>query len=379
MSLRLKLLLLGLLTLVLPWAGCRYAREMESALREGEQNSLQSFAQNIAASLQGRTDLLYRAAPEAAPPDSASAATDSAAPAADASADATAAADATSAATTSTASTASTASTQGSPATAPAADPEPPRPGPYDLQPLILTAAPLLDGYLEDWPKAPAAWKYFGTDAHHRFGILTGVYERMLYAVIEVHDEHPVFDAPGTNVLDPAIFGDRVWLAFEDPQGVQHQVFLAATGPGAVSARRIETGEYGQRSAPIEPRIRGAWQSTSQGYRIELRIPLSMAARGFGVLVDDRDRRGAEPVSYGMLRSDDLHTLGQLIVASPELGPYLTQFLRPGLKASVSSPDGQLLARADALATSGTLEAESPLLARLYRRFVDRPGERTLI
>jgi hypothetical protein len=34
MTLRLKLLLLGLATLVLPWAGCRYAREMESALRE---------------------------------------------------------------------------------------------------------------------------------------------------------------------------------------------------------------------------------------------------------------------------------------------------------------------------------------------------------
>jgi len=60
MSIRLKLLLLGLATLVLPWAGCRYAREMESALREGEQNSLLSVAQTIASSLQGRVDLLYR-------------------------------------------------------------------------------------------------------------------------------------------------------------------------------------------------------------------------------------------------------------------------------------------------------------------------------
>src|SRR6185312_3876179 len=60
MSLRLKLLLLGLLTLVLPWGGCRYARQMEAALREGEQSSLQAVAQTIAASLQGRTDLLYR-------------------------------------------------------------------------------------------------------------------------------------------------------------------------------------------------------------------------------------------------------------------------------------------------------------------------------
>ena len=42
MSLRLKLLLLGLVTLVLPWAGCRYAREMESALRDGEVDSLQA-------------------------------------------------------------------------------------------------------------------------------------------------------------------------------------------------------------------------------------------------------------------------------------------------------------------------------------------------
>jgi hypothetical protein len=60
MSLRFKLLLLGLATLVLPWAGCRYAREMESALREGERNSLSSVAQTIASSLQGRRDLLYR-------------------------------------------------------------------------------------------------------------------------------------------------------------------------------------------------------------------------------------------------------------------------------------------------------------------------------
>ena len=55
MSLRLKLLLLGLATLVLPWAGFEYAREMEAALRDGEQQSLQAIAQTIAASLQGRS------------------------------------------------------------------------------------------------------------------------------------------------------------------------------------------------------------------------------------------------------------------------------------------------------------------------------------
>ena len=345
MSLRLKLLLLGLATLVLPWAGCRYAREMESALREGEQTSLQAVAQTMAASLQGRTDLLYRETP-------ASGDTLTQSPGSEQDAAATSAATAQSTV---------------------------PSPGPYDLKPLALTAAPLVDGYADDWPRDPEAWAYFRKDARHRFGVLAGVYERMLYVLLEVHDEHPVFDAPGTNPLDPATFGDRVWIGFEDSQGEEHQVFLAATGPGALTARRIESGEYGQESAVIEPRVTAAWQPTKDGYRVEIRMPLSMVGSRFGVLVDDRDARGAAPVSYGTLRSDDLHTLGRLIVAAPELGSYLAQFMQPGLKLAITSPAGRVLARADALAQPTGLGSEAPILARLYRRFVDRPGERRLI
>jgi two-component system sensor histidine kinase ChvG len=343
MSLRLKLLLLGLATLVLPWAGGRYAREMESALRQGEADSLQALAQTIATSLQGRSDLLYRAPPAPAEP----------APA-----------------------THGDATEEGHPAAAPPApDPNFYKPTPYDLEPLALSAAPVLDGYADDWPHE-ATWTTFDKDAHHHFALLTGVHERMLYVALTVHDEHPVFDAPGNNSLDPATFGDRVWLGFEDPDGVQQQVFLAASGPGAVTARRIVTGEYGRQSVRIEPRIRGAWQSTPEGYRLELRVPLSMIGKGFGVLVDDRDARGALPLSYGTLRTDDLHTIGHLILAAPELNAYLGQFLQPGLKLSVSTPAGRVLARADALAPPSVLKPEAPILARLYRRLIDRPDAR---
>jgi two-component system, OmpR family, sensor histidine kinase ChvG len=343
MSLRLKLLLLGLATLVLPWAGGRYAREMESALRQGEADSLQGLSQTIATSLQGRTDLLYRA------------------PVVAAQAPAPARSDAPEEA--------------HAPIPEPEADPNFYKPTPYDLEPLALSAAPVLDGYADDWPHG-ATWSSFDKDAHHRFMILTGVHERMLYVALAVHDEHPVFDAPGNNSLDPATFGDRVWLGFEDPTGVQQQVFLSASGPGAVTARRIVTGEYGRQSVHIEPRIRGAWQGTADGYRIELRVPLSMIGKGFGVLVDDRDARGALPLSYGTLRTDDLHTIGHLILAAPELNAYLGQFLQPGLKLSVSTPAGRVLARADALAHPSVLKPEAPILARLYRRLIDRPDAR---
>ena len=51
MNLRRQLLLVSLLTLVLPWSGCQFIRETESALREGQQNMLGGTAQAIADSL----------------------------------------------------------------------------------------------------------------------------------------------------------------------------------------------------------------------------------------------------------------------------------------------------------------------------------------
>jgi signal transduction histidine kinase len=319
-SLRLKLLLLSLLTLALPWAGYRYALEMEAVLKQAEGDSLGGMARTVAASLQGRDDLLYRS---------------------------------------------------------PTGE-ELPRPERFDLVPIPLAGEPYLDGYTEEWPAVPGAWKYFN-HGKDRLGILTGVHERMFYALLEVRDDKLVFDASNAGVLEPAAMGDRVWIGFEDTAGAERQVFLAATGPGTVRARRIETREYGRQEAVDEPRIEGAWQPTKEGYRIELRVPLSLLGSRFGVLVDDRDERGALPSSYGTLRGDDLHTQGRLIAASPELARYLEQFLLPGLRLAVSTPDGAQLAMADALALNAQYGEGGSFLTLLYRRLLDRPGERHML
>jgi len=377
MSLRLKLLLLGLLTLVLPWGGCRYARQMEAALREGERNSLQAVAQTIAASLQGRTDLLYREREDAAQSQPAQETAESQIPASGDPGAPVNSPPATSGEGERTSGGSQPArSAEGQ--TAQAAPPES-QSTPYDLQPVMLSAPPFLDGYGDEWPRAPGSWRYYVKDKH-RFGILTGVYERSLYTLLEVEDAHLVYDTPGANPLDPTAMGDRIWVGMQDPQGHERQVFLAPTGPGSVTARRIEIGEYGQQSAVDEPRIVGALQPTTLGYRVEIRVPLSMIGRSFGVLVDDREMRGAQPVSYGTLRSDDLHTVGRLIVSAPELTGYLAQFMQPGLRLAVTTASGRQLARADALAQVTELSRQQRgILARFYRRFVDRPGDRTHI
>ena len=59
MTLRRQLLLVSLLLLSLPWAGCQFIREMEGALRDGQERSLQATAQSVAAVLGEKQSLLY--------------------------------------------------------------------------------------------------------------------------------------------------------------------------------------------------------------------------------------------------------------------------------------------------------------------------------
>ncbi len=51
MNLRRQLLLVSLLTLMLPWAGCEFIRETEIALRAGQEQMLAGTAKAVASSL----------------------------------------------------------------------------------------------------------------------------------------------------------------------------------------------------------------------------------------------------------------------------------------------------------------------------------------
>src|SRR6187549_3202093 len=62
MSLRTKLLLLSLLTLVLPWAGWQYAQQMETTLRRAQEDALLTTAQVLSRVVASEPELLYRVA-----------------------------------------------------------------------------------------------------------------------------------------------------------------------------------------------------------------------------------------------------------------------------------------------------------------------------
>lgn len=320
MLIRTRLLLLGLTTLALPWAGCQYAREMEGALRDAERQSLLAVASTIAVSLQGRRDLLMRGRNGA----------DIAAP-----------------------------------------------PGPMDIEPMALRAAPELDAQSEEWPTRTPLLRRYAMAAQaaaprDTLELRSGTYDRYLYLELRSDDTSLVFDRSDATPLEREAMGDRVWLGYTDPEGSLQQVFIAAAGAGPVRGRRIETRELGRPVAVVEPRIEGAWQRRDDGWRMELRIPLSMLGDRLGVLVDDRDRRGAEPVSLGSLYTNTLAPRGRLLAASPELRDYLARFRQPGVRIIAASTAGTVIAETNALAVPSQTTPASALLSQLYRGFMQR-------
>lgn len=313
MLIRTKLLLLGLATLALPWAGCQYVREVEGSLRVAESQSLLAVAQTIATSLRGRDDLLFRGA-----------------------------------------------DAPGVPA------------GPYDLEPLPLPSAPQLDGRDDDWPAARRAWRRFrGQRAGEGLEVLGGTHDRYLYLYVVAPGDRLVTDASDGGALEATASGDRVWIAYDTPAGVREQLFVSGWNVGVVRGRRVARGELGRPELVEEPRVQGAWRRLDgrDGWSLELRMPLSMLGQRFGILLDDRDARGAEPSSYGSLAPRSLEARGRLLAAAPELATYLAQFGQPGVRIAAASPDGAVLAEANALPAPDVSPAGTQaLLSQVYRR-----------
>lgn len=57
MRLRLQLILIGLVTLILPWAGCTYLKDMENVLRENQQKMVLATAQSVGKTLENTPDV----------------------------------------------------------------------------------------------------------------------------------------------------------------------------------------------------------------------------------------------------------------------------------------------------------------------------------
>jgi len=319
MPLRYQFLLLALLTLFLPWAGCRYAREMESVLRDGQEQALSATASTLAGMLAARPQLLY--------PDSA-------------------------------------------------------RPAPFDpesgdLYAYPLRTPPLLDGYADDWGlPADALLHVAAANAPLAVDYAVAFDDRSLYLLLVVADPFSQLEQAADPQRVPDTRADHVWLSLESSQGDRALYLLSTSAPGLISARRPVLSSYGERREIAEPRIQAFWQPDHSGYRLEIRIPSTMVGARLGFEVVDVDAEGAVPVRVGTLDLETREPRGRLLVPSPALARELESLLPPATRATVGDVNGWLLAAAGSVEFEpGYAESAHPPPARwmqsLYRRVLE--------
>lgn len=175
MNLRHQLLLVSVVTLILPWAGCQFIRETESALREGQRQMLAGTARAIADSLSQFSDEMLAGNGE---------------------------------------SQFSEDQLYGQP----------------------LTSAPLVDGYLDDWTiPENAAVSLRGTDGFIRY--VVGIYGRHLFLHVDARDKTIIF-AGGKNPAGDREYSDHVALISVDGSGEQTIFRFRAEAPGQIVTTR---------------------------------------------------------------------------------------------------------------------------------------------
>lgn len=239
MSLRLKLLLLSSLTLILPWAGWRYAQQMETTLRAGQETALLTTAEVLSRVVASEPELLYRV------PDLRR----------------------------------HFAAARG------------------DLFAPLLPTTPLLDGFADEWPEParplPGPTGDAGATAQPRLRL--GVYGRSMHLYAEVARPAVRYEVPASGDGAAGGASDRLILLMRDEFGRERAWSLSAVAPGPLVVRNCEIGAPWRPWAEAVPHVEGVWRETQHGYAIELRAPLNLFGTQLALQALDADGAPVEP------------------------------------------------------------------------------------
>ncbi len=231
MSLRTKLLLVSLLTLVLPWAGWRYAQQMETTLREGQEVALLTTADVLSRVVASEPELLYRVRELSTQFDA----------------------------------------------------------GNGDLFAPLLPTTPLIDGFADEWPVPARSVPGFTDDTQQDLKIRLGVSGRTMHIYVQVRASKIQYETPAQEDLS-AQSSDRLILLMRDEFGLERAWSLSAVAPGPLIIRPCSVGMPWTPSDERIAHVSGVWRSTSDGYAIELLAPINLI--GTQMAVHAIDARG---------------------------------------------------------------------------------------
>lgn len=294
LTIRSKVLLLSLTLFSIPYVGYEYVREMEKYLRSNLETSLMDTARAIASVLNDRPSLFSRNLADTVREDSALVA--------------------------------------------------------YPLKTPIR-----LDGRLDDWQEHLNKARLYGekdilrdqgnyTKESLFFSHLLVKYRGYLYGLFIVTDDKIVYRDSGSLYPD---HNDHIQIVMKEPDGQVYRYVIAPTAPGWVSAYKVQN--YVKSFPPqLETRIQGVWETTKEGYLLELRIPLPMVGEKLGFAIADVDNPSRRDVKtlMGTSAIHNIDTVGNIFIPSPEIEQIIRSLGHtPGRRVWVVDKQRRVLAQ----------------------------------
>lgn len=217
-----------------------------------------------------------------------------------------------------------------------------------------LPAAPLVDGYTDEWRSFQIAPRQFTLNDEFKLNLWAGLYQQKLWILLEVADPQPEPHHPGGARLAT---GDHVVVA----AGHRYYVLHTGTSGPTLALYRNFTGDIEH-----DYRLQAAVQHYPGGYRLELQLPAALASEHFAIAAIDYHQ--GSPRQLGTLNSLALLAGGAdpgilpppntgLVSTDLALQQYLNSLARPGLTLTLVDAHQWQRARS----THPRLPLQSPL------------------
>ncbi|GLS90066.1 proteobacterial dedicated sortase system histidine kinase [Psychromonas marina] len=158
------------------------------------------------------------------------------------------------------------------------------------------------------------------------FRQMVGTRGEYLYGYLQVTDKFPTFRATGSRFLDK---NDHLIIALSSPQNSLQRYIISVQKSGWFNAYNLTDKNNNDLPLQREKRIHGYWQQTETGYNIEFRLPVAMLGDKLGFALHTTSSTTA-PSSVSNIESiiatsntNNLAQLGTILVPSPEIDKIL--------------------------------------------------------
>ncbi len=204
---------------------------------------------------------------------------------------------------------------------------------------------------------------YSDESLHYRH--LTGVRGDYLYAVFLVTDDKIVYQQANSLRLD---LSDHLQIGVEDPQGNLHHYLLSAIKPGWVNGFLMSEDLEEKIPVRMEPKIQAMWVESPGGYTLELRMPKDMVGQKLAFAIADVD----DPVDrktkalIGTAATKEQEELGWLLSPSGAIEEVLKSLSRPESRIMIVDINRRIRASFGNLAEEkATIDTDTSLLATI--------------